>query len=423
MISMPHWPIPLWHKQINYDLAKMAYLMRELGDVHLKIPPAIHVAGTNGKGSTLAFMRSILEAQGLKVHCYTSPHLLRFNERIVVAGCEISDALAYEMLEQVRLTTLKHNIEVTFFEGVTAAAFLAFAQISADISLIEVGMGGRLDATNLIMPQLSVITPISFDHTIYLGDKIWQIAAEKAGIMKKGVPCVVSLQTPEAFNVIEHRAQELDIPLIAYEYDFVSVKTSSGFIYQDQIQQLDLPPPALLGDHQYINAATAIAGVLNLSSHNISQNAIKTGIASAKWPARLQPINSGELFSLLPANFLMFLDGAHNQAGAYVLSMYLAGSQAAIIVGLSRGKNIREFLEPFIGKVMMVVSMFVESEPSSYKAIEINEVAKNLGFIAQTAESFAQAIEYIKDGADLSKETKIVVCGSLYLASDAMKVK
>jgi dihydrofolate synthase/folylpolyglutamate synthase len=418
---MPHWPIPLWHQHINYDLAKMQTLLEKLGDAHLKIPPVIHVAGTNGKGSTLAFMRSILEAQGLRVHCYTSPHLVRFNERIVVAGKEISDALAYELLEQVRLTTLKHHIEVTFFEGVTAAAFLAFAQIPADVSLIEVGMGGRLDATNLVMPHLSVITPISFDHTKYLGDKIWQIAGEKAGIMKKNTPCIVSLQNQEAFNVLEHKAQELDIPLIAYEYDFIVKKTPSGFIYQDQTQQLDLSAPSLLGDHQYINAATAIAGVLNLRNHNISQNAIKKGIASAKWPARLQQISSGSLFKLLPKNVEMFLDGAHNQAGAHVLSMYLTGSQAAIIVGLSRGKNIREFLEPFVGKVIMLVAMLVESEPSSYKALEIKEVASELGFLTQEAESFAQAIEYIGGVADLAKKTKIVVCGSLYLASDALK--
>jgi dihydrofolate synthase/folylpolyglutamate synthase len=422
MVNMPHWPLPIWHNNINYELSKIYQLLKTLGNPHLKLPPVIHITGTNGKGSTLAFCRAILEEQGLKVHCYTSPHLLRFNERIVVANSEINDSLIYEYLERTRIAAESSNIEVTFFEGVTAAAFLAFSEIKADIALIEVGMGGRLDATNVVIPELTVITPVSLDHTIYLGEKLYQIALEKAGIMKKNASCVISLQTDEAFNIFELKAKELEVNLIAYEYDYVIEKTKDGFIFKSNQKTLSLPKPNLIGDHQYINASTAIAAVINLKSFNISDEAIIRGITSTKWLARLQQITRGRLFNLLSKNEEIWIDGAHNEAGAQVLSLWIdqqIDQDIYLIVGITKGRDIEAFLRYFLGKVKLVVGILVESEASSYKAVQISDAAKIMGFDTIAAASIEDAIVIIQNYSKHQK-SKIIFCGSLYLAGDAL---
>ncbi len=422
MVTMPHWPLPIWHNNINYELSKTYQLLGALGDPHLKLPPVIHIAGTNGKGSTTAFCRAILEAQGLKVHCYTSPHLIRFNERIVIASLEISDQLAFEYLERTRIAAEANNIEVTFFEGVTAAAFLAFSEIKADIALIEVGMGGRLDSTNVVNPEVTIITPVSLDHTIYLGNTLSQIALEKAGIMKKNVPCITSLQTEEAFNIFELKAQELEIDLVSYEYDYVVDKTKDGFIFKSDKKTLELPRPSLAGDHQYINASAAIAAICNLKSFNIADEAIIKGVTSAKWPARLQQITKGRLFNSLSENEEIWLDGAHNEAGAEVLSLWIdeqVDSDIYLIVGITKGRDIKAFLKYFVGKVKMVVGILVESEASSYQAIQISDAAASMGFNTVSASSIEDAITRIHDISSL-KKNKIIFCGSLYLAGDAL---
>ncbi len=421
MVFMPHWPKPLGSKPIEFGLERIEGLLDKLGNPHKKLPPVVHFAGTNGKGSTSAFLRAFLEAAGYKVHVYSSPHLLNFNERIVLAGRDISEDMLTELAEECRLVA--GDMRITFFEGTTAMAYLAFARVKADIVLLETGMGGRLDATNVIdKPACTVITPVSIDHTEFLGPTVRIIAGEKAGIIKQGVPCVSSQQFEDAQGVIEQKCEELGAPLFAFGYDWVAEKTDTGMIFKSQWGDIELPTPSLLGDHQIINAGAAIAAAKCLNDFNIPDSAIAYGIQNTKWLARMQKLDSGALIDRLPKNWEIWLDGAHNNAGAHIVSCVIEDwndKPTYIICGLTRGRSAPQFLGHFKNKARFVCGITVETELSAQTAQTIADGAKEIGIDSKAFDCIEDAIAFLPT---LSNEpARIIFCGSLYLASDALK--
>lgn len=423
MVFMPHWPKVLGSKPIYYDLERITKLMTRLGNPHEKLPPVIHVAGTNGKGSTTAFMRAILEAAGYKVHVYTSPHLLNFNERIVLAGSEISNDYLTQVMEECRIAT--GDMMITFFEGTTAGAFLAFSKVKADIVLLETGMGGRLDATNIIAkPAMTVITPVSIDHTEYLGPTIATITREKAGIMRNGVTCVSSLQTEEAEEILQEEADKAGAKLLSFGYDWVVEKTDDGISFKSQNHEiLDLPRPALFGDHQIVNAGTAIAAMLSLENFNIDENAIKKGLETARWAARMQPIKKGKLITMLSPEWEIWVDGAHNEAGAQVLSCTLSDfdkKPTYFICGFTKGRSATNFLKHLKGQADFVCGVIIQTEPNAQNADTIALEAQSVGFEAAPFDSIEDALTFIS--GHTGEKGRVVFCGSLYLASDAMTI-
>ena len=272
---------------IDLSLDRMVQLLAALGNPQDRLPPVVHVAGTNGKGSLLAYLKAMMEAGGYAVHRYTSPHLVRFNERIEIGGSAISDAQLLPVLERVAQAAESHP--VTFFEATTAAAFLAFSQFPADVLLLETGLGGRLDATNVIFkPLLTAITPISMDHTEYLGNTLAQIAAEKAGILKDGVPCVTGPQPAEAQAVIASKAAHWHAPLLSYGDNWSVAHQKDVLLYRSDQSELIFPMPSLPGAHQIYNAGTAIACMQALKDFSVPPEKMGQAIAGAFWPARLQ---------------------------------------------------------------------------------------------------------------------------------------
>jgi dihydrofolate synthase/folylpolyglutamate synthase len=421
MVFMPDWPKPLGSKPINFGLERTIELLRRLGNPHQNLPPIVHSAGTNGKGSTLAFTRAIMEAAGYKVHTYTSPHLLNFNERIVLAGHEISEDYLKEIADECRIAS--GDMQITFFEGTTVMAFLAFSRVKADIVLLETGMGGRLDSTNVIeKPACTVITPISLDHTEYLGPTVEIIAREKAGILKKGVPCVSSQQFDGVHAVLEQKAEELGCPLFSFGYDWVTEKTNSGMIYKSKDGDINLPHPALLGDHQIINAGAAIAAIKTLKTFDIPDQVIAEGLKKAKWMARMQKITSGKLIDRMPKGWEIWLDGAHNIAGAHIVSCIMDDWQdrpVYVICGFTRDRSAKDFLKNFVGKIQFVCGILVETELSAQKAEVVKDAAESLGIPARAFDSIEEALDFLPSRS--ATPARVIFCGSLYLASDALK--
>src|SRR6266404_1407942 len=301
-------------KRIDLALDRMWRILAALGDPQRRLPRTVHVAGTNGKGSTIAFMRAILEAAGLRVHVYTSPHLVRFNERFRLGaereGRLVSDAELADALRECE--RVNAGAPITVFEITTAAALLLFARNAADVLLLEVGMGGRLDATNVIdRPLASVITPVSFDHAEHLGDTLGKIAAEKAGILKPAVPAIVAAQPREALAAIERVAARTKAPVKIAGEDWTATEERGRLVYQDAAGLLDLPAPRLYGRHQFENAGVAIAALRTLGDFELAQNAFEVGIAKADWPARMQRLSHGRLLALCPPGSELWLDGGH----------------------------------------------------------------------------------------------------------------
>ncbi len=377
----------------------------------------------NGKGSTLAFIRYIIQAAGYRVHTYTSPHLIHFNERIVVAGEYISDNELYNLLEECRIVI--NDQPITFFEATTIAAFLAFARNKADIVLIEVGMGGRLDATNVIEnPILTIITSISLDHTEYLGPAVEIIAGEKAGIMKNNVPCVIASQKESVMDVLGCHAALKKSPLYRGGLEWHCYQKDRKVIFQSLIQSTEFPLPSLKGNHQIINAGNAIAACSILSGKygfDICEEDIAKGLQHAYWPARLEHIKAGILVSLLPNNWKLFLDGAHNEDGAKVLAEWIACNfpeGVYVIFGLTRNKNIERFLQHFKPYTKLLCAVCVQSELNAINAALIRETASIIGINAVECESIRDAIlNYILRTIDQNVRT-ILICGSLFLARD-----
>lgn len=405
---------------IDLSLDRIERLLAALGEPQRALPPVIHVAGTNGKGSTVALLRAVLEAAGAAVHVYTSPHLVRFHERIVIAGRMISeDALAARLAE---CEAANGGAAITFFEITTAAAFLAFARAPADVLLLETGLGGRLDATNVVArPAVTVITPISLDHQAYLGATLCQIAGEKAGILKAGVPCVVASQEPEAAAVIRGRAAALGAPLSEQGRHWQVATRDGGMIYADAAGMLSLPLPCLPGVHQVGNAGAAIAAVRAFSPVRCAAAAIAAGMRSAVWPARLQRLDTGRLAALLPQGWELWLDGGHNPAAAAALAQHLAGWRdrpAGLVLGLLSSKDAAGFIAPLKPYASAAATVAIPGEPAAVAAADLAAVAASVGLRATPAVSVAEALVSLRD--QIRRPARVLICGSLYLAGHVL---
>ena len=419
-IDMPHWPIPSWNPPIGDPIERMAQLMASIGNPQEKLPPVVHVAGTNGKGSTIAFLRAMLEAAGYKVHVYTSPHLKRFGERVVLASEMVGETAMFEWLERVRIANEERPL--TFFEGTTAAALLAFSETPADILLMETGMGGLLDATNIIPPpRLAILTSISDDHREYLGDSLGEIAAQKAGIIKLETPAIISFQPPEVKVVIEKHAKRTGSALVEYGTHWAVQKSAHGFVFADAFGQLELPDPALKGPHQYINAGNAIAALSVLDEFEVTADHIAAGLKWVQWPGRLERVRSGPIIPLLPEGWELWYDGGHNVAAGHVLAVALEQMpprETSIIFGTTRGKQAGEILKPLKDLATRFFAVPVAAEPKCYTPEEIADQAEDQSIRMQVAESVEEAIEAIF--AEAEEPGRILIFGSLYLSLEVL---
>lgn len=420
---MPHWPVPMDRASTRLGLDNIRNFLELLGNPQNKMPPVIHVAGTNGKGSTVAMLRAIFETAGLKVHAYTSPHLLEFNERIVIAGQKISDDFLTPILEECRIIANQNELPISFFDGTTAAAFIAFSRVKADIVLLETGLGGRIDATNIITkPILTIITQISFDHIEMLGDSIAKIAHEKACIMKPGTPCIVSMQLAEAHAVIEEYAEQVGAPLVRFEYDFGVDYEDGKMIYKSEDYNFVFPDLSLTGDHQYINAASVITAVKLLKGVKINDEQIRYGLSHTNWPGRLQHLTRGKLFESLPKTWEIWLDGAHNEAGTTAVANWLStklDTPVFIIMGITRKRDIKKLLRPLKNVVTKIIGVSVKSEPLSYLGQEIATNALELGFDATGVDDIEDAADYLCKNIQ-QQHIRIIITGSLFLVADAL---
>jgi dihydrofolate synthase/folylpolyglutamate synthase len=403
-------------KIIDLTLDRVWRLLEKVGNPQDRLPPVIHVAGTNGKGSTQAMIRAGLEAEGKKVHAYTSPHLARFHERIRVAGKLISEAALTEVLDRAYMAN--GSDPITYFEITTVAALMAFAETSADYTLLEVGLGGRLDATNAIAkPALTIITPVDLDHQQYLGDTLAEIAGEKAGIIKRGVPCVVGPQLDEGLEVIERVAARNSAPVYAYGQQY-HVGTERGrLIYQDERGLLDLPLPNLPGPHQIQNAGGSIAALRVLG---FGEEACEAAVSRAFWPARMQHMKSGRLVDLAkPAE--LWLDGGHNPHAGRALAETLSAlpdRPIHLICGMLNTKDIGGYLRPLAKIAKSLTALSIPGEMNTLPSEVTAEEARKAGFEATTAASVDDAITAItaKD-----PNARILICGSLYLAGHVLR--
>ena len=411
-------------KRIDLSLGRMHRLLAALGNPEQRLPPVVHVAGTNGKGSTVAFLNAMLEAAGQRVHVYTSPHLVRFNERIVLAGRTISDAHLADALD--RCEGANGDGPITFFEVTTAAALLAFSEVAADFLLLEVGLGGRLDATNVVdRPACTAITRISYDHMQFLGDTIGMIAAEKAGILKRGVPAVVARQPePDAGAVIQAAAQRAGAALTMQGRDWVidGEDGHGAVVFPASGRRLALPEPALPGRHQVENAACAAVCLETLLGTGESTAAsVRTGVRSVQWPARLQRLSRGPLTEILPGGEL-WLDGGHNDSAGEVLAAWLGGltpRPLGLVVGMLETKDPTAFLEPLAPLADRIVAIAVPGTEASLAPEHLAERALAAGFTdAAVGRSLAEAVANAAGGA---KAARVLVCGSLYLAGAVLQ--
>ncbi len=397
----------------------MRILCAALGDPQDRLPPVVHVAGTNGKGSTVAFIRAIAEAAGLRVHSYTSPHLVRFNERIRLAGHLIGDQALNAVLDRVEAAIDRGGSEATVFESTTAAAFVAMSETPADLALVEVGLGGRLDATNVIdRPLLSVITPVDLDHAEFLGTDLGGVAGEKAGILKAGARGLIARQAEPAMAVIEAAARAVQAPLTVMGVDFDAWAERGGLCFQDQERFLDLPAPALAGPHQIDNAGLAIAVALEL---DLPEAAIAGGLQSVRWPARMQRLTAGPYGEAArAADAELWLDGGHNPHAAAALAAALAERQGraprplALIVGILANKDAGGFFEALSrsdAAVFTVPFVGAAAEPEALAA-----VARGHGLGATACASVQEALSRaLRLGA-----VRVMICGSLYMAGEVL---
>jgi dihydrofolate synthase/folylpolyglutamate synthase len=418
--------LALHPKRIDLSLERMWRVLERLGHPERRAPPVIHVAGTNGKGSTIAFLRAMLEASGKSVHAYTSPNLVRVNERfrlgtpaggVLVTDAELADALA-------DCERANGDAPITIFEIETAAAFLLFARNPADMLLLEVGLGGRLDATNVIeQPLASVVTPVSMDHIEFLGDTLEKIAAEKAGIFRKNVPAVIAPQTGTASAVLERQAEKIRAPLHVAGQHWHAHVENGRLVYQDEQGLLDLPPPKLFGRHQFDNAGTAIA-TLRAAGIRLPVRAIEQGLTRAEWPARLQRLTTGRLVALAPAGAELWLDGGHNADGGRAIAAALGDLEERVsrplvlVVGMLSTKDRSAFLGNFTGLVRRVFGVPIHQD----KGVPVEEIAaaaRAAGMPADPANSIEDALAAIgRLGFD--PPPRILITGSLYLAGEML---
>lgn len=398
-------------KIIDLTLDRMWRLLDALGNPERSLPPVIHIAGTNGKGSTQAMIRAGLEAAGDKVHAYTSPHLARFHERIVLAGEIVSEPVLTDFLAECEVAN--GDVTITYFEITTCAAILAFSRVEADFTLLEVGLGGRLDATNIIeVPRLCIITPVSIDHTGYLGDTIEEIAGEKAGILKRGVPCIVGPQTDAALAVIEDEAAKVGARLLVHGQDWHVWEERGRLIYQDEHGLLDLPLPVLIGAHQVQNAGAAIAALRVLGKDDA---ACEAALLTAKWPARMQHLHTGPLVKAAGLAEL-WLDGGHNPAAGLAIAEAvgrLSDRPLFLICGMLNTKDIGGYLLPLKPLINQLYAVSIEGETATLSAEETAQAAEAVGMTAEVSNSVDAAITQI---VKTTPNARILICGSLYLA-------
>lgn len=415
-------------KLIDLSLGRIERLAAALGNPHKTLPPVIHVAGTNGKGSVVAYLKAMLEAAGLGVHVYTSPHLRSFSERICLAGPDGAQPIGEDALGALleRVERANNGEPITFFEITTAAAFVAFAEAPADVVILETGLGGRLDATNIVpKPALAVITPVSIDHCAFLGDTLGAIAGEKAGIVKPGVPCVLARQPDEAIEAIARRASLVRAPLLAGGTAWDAYEQHGRLVFQDANELLDLPLPRLIGRHQIENAGLAVAAARHLPGFAIPQEAMAQGLADVTWPARLERLGPGALHSLTFPNSELWLDGGHNPSAAQALAAAMAELEERVscplhlIIGMMSNKDAAAFLAPFHGLAEFVATVSIPGQSNAYTAEELSEMARHQGLFAEPARG-------MEDSFNLSRSVgqgpvRILMTGSLYFAGKVLE--
>lgn len=408
--------LALYPNLIDLSLDRLRVLLAKLGNPEHRLPPVIHVAGTNGKGSTCAFLRSIIETSGLRTHVFTSPHLVRYNERIRLAGNLVGDDELAEAIELVE--TVNAGCPITLFEVITATAFHLFAEFEAEVCILEVGLGGRLDATNVVeRPVACAITSISLDHQQMLGNTIRAIASEKAGIIKRGVPLATGLQPDDAREVIRAKAALADAPLLERGKEWQVAGLTDRMRFEDKYGSLDLPLPSLLGSHQLDNAGIAIAA-LRVSGLAIPDYAYG-GIATAHWPARLQRLH-GHLAASLPQGWELWLDGGHNSGAGHALAKHLVGwtdMPLHLIVGMKQAKDTTEFLKPLLP---LSRTCWAVAEAGQHLAMPVEAIIAASRGVARVGPTIANAIGSIT-ALDCAEPQRIVICGTLHLAGEALK--
>ncbi|TDX33363.1 bifunctional folylpolyglutamate synthase/dihydrofolate synthase [Rhodovulum visakhapatnamense] len=403
-------------KVIDLVLDRVWRLLAALDHPETRLAPVIHVAGTNGKGSTVAMIRAGLEAAGARVQAYTSPHLARFHERVRMADGPIAEAALAAVLDECERAN--GGAPITYFEITTCAALLAFAREAADYCLLEVGLGGRLDATNVIAaPRLTVIAPVSIDHQQYLGETLTEIAAEKAGILKRGVPCVVGPQDEAAMEVIEARAAQLGAPLIAHGQHWHVWEERGRLIFQDERGLLDLPMPRLIGAHQVMNAGAALAALRTLGQN---ETACEAAVTRAEWPARLQRLRHGPLVEAA-GRAELWLDGGHNPAAGIALAeavTRLSPRPLHLVCGMLNTKDVAGFLKPLAAVAGSLTAVSIPGETATLPAGATRAAAEAAGIRAETAGDVADAVARI---AAAAPDARILICGSLYLAGRVLR--
>ena len=412
-------------KLIDLSLDRTERLLVAVGNPERSLPPVIHVAGTNGKGSTVAFMRAIAEAAGLTVHVYTSPHLVRFHERIALHGRPIDEDALLAVLEECEAAN--GGSPVTFFEITTVAAFLAFSRTPADLLLLETGLGGRFDSTNVIeRPAATAITPISIDHVQFLGDTIAKIAFEKAGILKPGVPCAVGPQLPDALATIEKCAAEIGAPLSVSGRDWTARQTREGMEFASAAGTFALPRPALPGPHQIVNAGTAIAALLLWQPERFDADTIAAGLRAATWPARLQRLKTGPLVDSLPAGWEVWVDGGHNPGAGVVLAEAIGtwrdDGPTVLVCAMQENKDVDGFLAPLGSVADRLIAIDLPGTSPGHPPLEIAAAARGAGLDAATADGIDVAVAAAVRTAAASSKPKgrVLFCGSLYLAGEIL---
>ncbi|MBB5044257.1 bifunctional folylpolyglutamate synthase/dihydrofolate synthase [Shinella fusca] len=423
--------LALHPKGFDLSLDRITRLLAALGDPHLKLPPVIHVAGTNGKGSVSAFCRSILEAAGLAVHVHTSPHLVNWHERyrLGVAGGRgqfVEDAVLADAVR--RVAAANGGQKITVFEILTAVTFLLFSEHPADVAIIEVGLGGRFDATNVIPhPAVSIIMPISLDHQAYLGDRVELIAAEKAGIMKRGVPVVIGFQTEDAArDVLIETAERLGCPYTVYGQDFMAHEEYGRLVYQDEFGLADLPLPRLPGRHQYANAAAAIRAV-KAAGLAVTEHAMEIGLAHVEWPGRLQRLTDGALARLAPRGSEIWVDGGHNPGAGQVIAETMASFEERdarplfLVTGMINTKDPVGYFEPFGGLAERVFTVPIRGSDAGLDPVALAGDAARAGLDVEPLSSVADALaEISRITAEDAVPPRILIGGSLYLVGDVL---
>ena len=429
-MKLPTWPDPN-NKSSHFGLERILTLLEKLGNPQDKMKNVFHIAGTNGKGSTTAFLKAILEANGYTTNRDTSPHLVEFNERIELKGQKITDNYYNELSKEVREIVEKNNLEITYFEAITAVGFLAFSRNNADANIIEVGCGGRLDSTNVFKnPLVDIITTISYDHMAILGDTLEKIAPEKWGIVKPNTPVVLGYLNEKIKNLYREQNKEFNNKLYFFGEDYkinIIDNNNFEFIYGDK--KMLLPTPSLKGEHQIRNASCAIMALLSQNKLKITEEAIKRGLTNCFWPARLQNLKNTKLSQYLPDNYELYLDGAHNEDGARVLSKWLEDEnkidqkETIMILSILERKDSKTYLNNLKNTVDYAIAINNHNPDFKFKSGDVlkQELEENGIKVLNVAETTVEALQYIKN-IDKGTSKRVLICGSLYYSAQVLEL-